>query len=178
MLSHCCCPCKHTAIQASIRDVLSHLQRLLLARRQIDSGVSNIQMTSFSTALFSTFNIMFHKFIYSLLALVIQPWRSHEVSTYAQLPSYTDANLPPLSRRSPGLHDSFTANWLLLKEDPQGKQRALEILMPLTTLEKHPLQKPPPSNSHPLFSSFSFSPTLPLSFSLSLACSVHSLGAQ
>lgn len=112
--------------------------------------------------------MILRKFTYSLLALAIQPWTSHIVSTQAQLPSYAAANLPPMSRRSRGLHNFFTANWLLLKEDPQGKQRALEILMPLTTLETHPLQKPPPSNSHPLFSSFFFlsnSPTLFLTVS-------------
>lgn len=130
------------------------------------NGVVNIQMPSFS--LFSTFNIILLKIIYSLLALAIQPWTSHKVSTQAQLPSYTAANLPPMSRRNPGLHNSFTANWLLLKEAPQGKQRALEILMPLTTLETHPLQKPPLSYSHPLFSSFfllSNTPTLFLTVS-------------
>lgn len=126
-------------------------------------------MPSFSTALFSTVNtIMLLKFIYSLPILAIQPWTSHKASTHAQLPSYAAANLPPMSRRSPGLHNSFIANWLLLKEVPQGKQKALEILMPLTTLENHPLQKPPPANSHPLFSSFFFlsnSPTLFLAVS-------------
>lgn len=47
-----------------------------------------------------------------------------------------------MRRSGSGLRHSSDANWLLVKDGPGGKQRALEILMPLTTLEECPLQKP------------------------------------
>lgn len=84
---------------------------------------------------------LLHKFIYSLLAVAIQPWTSSKVSILARLPSYAGTNLPPMSKRSPGLHNSFTANWLLLKEAPQGKQKGSWNINALNNFGKAPTPK-------------------------------------
>lgn len=82
--------------------------------------------------------------MFSPLALVKQTPGSHEASTHNSCPiqNRTASNLQSTRRSSTGLRDSSDANWLLVKDHPGGKQRALEILMPLTTLEECPLQKP------------------------------------
>lgn len=82
--------------------------------------------------------------MFSPLALVKQTPGSHETSTHNSCPfqNRTGANLQSTKRSGTGLRNSSDANWLLVKDRPGGKQRALEILMPLTTLEECPLQKP------------------------------------
>lgn len=78
------------------------------------------------------------------LALVKQTPGSPQASTHNSCPfqNRTASNLQSTRRSGTGLRDSSNANWLLVKDHPGGKQRALEILMPLTTLEECPLQKP------------------------------------
>lgn len=105
--------------------------------------------------------------MFSPLALVKQTPGSHETSTHNSCPfqNRTGANLQSTKRSGTGLRNSSDANWLLVKDRPGGKQRALEILMPLTTLEECPLQKPLLCDSYLLlffFFSISFK-TLPLS---------------
>ncbi len=82
--------------------------------------------------------------MFSPLALVKQTPGSHQASTHNSCPfqNRTACNLQSTRRSGTGLRDSSDANWLLVKDHPGGKQRALEILMPLTTLEECPLQKP------------------------------------
>ncbi len=82
--------------------------------------------------------------MFSKLALVKQTPGSHQASTHNSCPfqNRTASNLQSTRRSGTGLRNSSDANWLLVKDHPGGKQRALEILMPLTTLEECPLQKP------------------------------------
>lgn len=91
--------------------------------------------------------------MFSPLALVKQTPGSHEASTHNSCPlqNRTASNLQSTRRSGTGLRDSSDANWLLVKDHPGGKQRALEILMPLTTLEECPLQKPLLCDSYFLF---------------------------